>query len=283
MPVKIQSDILKSMSIFQALILGILQGIAEFLPISSSGHLAVVQNLFGLELPLIFDVCLHLATLLAVILVFRKRIWSLLCVFARWITRKSKPEDKAELSMIVAIIVGTFVTGIMGIVASKFLPEFPIKLVFVGFIITAFLLIFSNRQGNKNASETNSTQLSPISIKQGLFVGFAQGIGTLPGISRSGITISASLLAKIDRETAGEFSFLLSIPAILGAFVLEAKDLGTLTQTISVLPLAIGCLAAFTSGVLALTMLMKLIKKGKLQWFAYYLIPLAILGLIFIK
>ena len=93
------------MSIFQALVLGILQGIAEFLPISSSGHLAVVQNLFGLELPLIFDVCLHFATLLAVILVFRKRIWSLLCVFARWITRKSKPEDKAELSMIVAIIV----------------------------------------------------------------------------------------------------------------------------------------------------------------------------------
>ena len=270
------------MSIFQALVLGILQGIAEFLPISSSGHLAVVQNLFGLELPLIFDVCLHLATLLAVILVFRKRIWSLLCVFARWITRKSNPEDKAELSMIVAIIVGTFVTGIMGIVASKFLPEFPIKLVFVGFIITAFLLIYSNRQGNKNASETNSTQLSPISVKQGLFVGFAQGIGTLPGISRSGITISASLLSKIDRETAGEFSFLLSIPAILGAFVLEAKDLDTLTQSISILPLAIGCLAAFTSGVLALTMLMKLIKKGKLQWFAYYLIPLAILGLIFI-
>ena len=271
------------MNFVKYIILGILQGIAEFLPISSSGHLAVVQNLFGLELPLVFDVCLHLATLLAVILVFRKRIWSLLCVFGRWITRKSKPEDKAELSMIVAIIVGTFVTGVMGIVASKFLPEFPIKLVFVGFIITAFLLIFSNRYGNKNASETNSTQLSPISIKQGLFVGFAQGIGTLPGISRSGITISASLLAKIDRETAGEFSFLLSIPAILGAFVLEAKDLGTLTQTISVLPLAIGCLAAFTSGVLALTMLMKLIKKGKLQWFAYYLIPLAILGLIFIK
>ena len=199
------------MSIFQALVLGILQGIAEFLPISSSGHLAVVQNLFGLELPLIFDVCLHLATLLAVILVFRKRIWSLLCVFARWITRKSKPEDKAELSMIVAIIVGTFVTGVMGIVASKFLPDFPIKLVFVGFIITAFLLIFSNRKGNKNDSQTNSTQLSPISVKQGLFVGFAQGIGTLPGISRSGITISASLLAKMSSKNSQNSRFVLSI------------------------------------------------------------------------
>ena len=269
------------MSIFQALVLGILQGIAEFLPISSSGHLAVVQNLFGLELPLVFDVCLHLATLLAVILVFRKRIWSLLCVFGRWITRKSKPEDKAELSMIVAIIVGTFVTGIMGIVASKFLPEFPIKLVFVGFIITSFLLIFSNRQGNKNASETNSTQLSPISVKQGLFVGFAQGIGTLPGISRSGITISASLLAKIDRETAGEFSFLLSIPAILGAFVLEAKDLGEVGSTIGIIPVVVGCLAAFIAGYFSLAVLMKIIKKGKLEWFACYLIPVAILGLIF--
>lgn len=271
------------MSIFQALILGILQGIAEFLPISSSGHLTVVQNLFNLELPLIFDVCLHLATLLAVILVFRKRIWSLLKVLGRWITRKSKPEDKIELSMIVAILAGTFVTAIMGLIANNFLPEFPIQLVFVGFIVTALLLIFSNISNKNQHEEIHSTQLSKISIKQGLFVGFAQGIGTLPGISRSGITISASLFAKIDRKTAGEFSFLLSIPAVLGAFILEAKDLGSLTESVSILPLVIGCISAFTSGIVSLTMLIKLINKGKLQWFACYLIPLGILGLIFIR
>lgn len=264
------------MSILQALVLGILQGIAEFLPISSSGHLVVVEHLFNLELPIIFDVFLHLATLLAVILVFRKKIWSLLCVFGRWITRKSTQEDKTGLTMILALLVGTFVTGILGILSSKFLPELPIQFVFCGFFITAFLLLFSAHY------KSNKTPTASVSVKQGLFIGLAQGIGTLPGISRSGITISSGLFANVDRETAGEFSFLLSIPAILGAFILEAKDLDKLTSNVDILPLVLGCLAAFTAGIVSLTLLMKLIKKGKLQWFAFYLIPLGILGLIFI-
>lgn len=270
------------MTVLQSIFLGILQGVAEFLPISSSGHLTLAQKLFNLDnIPLIFDVMLHLATLLAVVLVFRKKIATLLIALWRFITKKNTAEDQYALSMIVAIIVATVVTGTMGIVLSKIIPDMPIQVVFCGFIVTALLLIFSSYISKKNDKDIEKT--NKISIKQGLFVGFAQGIGVLPGISRSGSTIAASLFAGINRDTAGDFSFILSIPAILGAFILEAKDLGDLTSTVAPLPLILGCLSAFLSGWLSLKLLLKLIKKGNLQYFAFYLIPLAILGLIFIK
>lgn len=272
------------MTILQAILLGILQGIAEFLPISSSGHLKVVQTLFHLdEVPLLFDVMLHIATLLAVILVFRKKIWTLLCTAGRFITRKSLDTDRTNLSIILAIILGTIVTGMMGIVIGKILPDLPIQFIFAGFLITAALLWVSSWLSRKNANKTNLDEVKPISVKKGLLVGFAQGIGVFPGISRSGITISTALASGIDRTTAGEFSFLLSIPAILGAFVLEAKDLDKLTSTIEILPLILGCLSAFIAGYFSLVFLMKLIKKGRLEYFAFYLIPLAILGFIFIR
>lgn len=274
------------MTILQSIFLGILQGVAEFLPISSSGHLTLAQKLFNLDnIPLIFDVMLHLATLLAVVLVFRKKIATLLISLWRFITRKNTKEDQYALSMILAIIVATIVTGTMGIVLSKIIPDMPIQVVFCGFIVTALLLIFSSYVSKKSEKNNNISieKTDKISIKQGLFVGFAQGIGVLPGISRSGSTIAASLFSGIDRDTAGDFSFILSIPAILGAFILEAKDLGNLTATVAPFPLIIGCLSAFLSGWLSLKLLLKLIKKGNLQYFAFYLIPLAILGLIFIK
>ncbi len=110
-----------------------------------------------------------------------------------------------------------------------------------------------------------------------------QGIGTLPGISRSGSTIAASLLCGVDRSVAGDYSFIISIPAILGAFVLELKDLGEVSETIGAAPIIAGCAAAFAVGYISLTLLMKMIRKGKLQWFAAYLIPLGILGMIFFK
>lgn len=274
------------MTILQSIFLGILQGVAEFLPISSSGHLTLAQKLFNLDnIPLIFDVMLHLATLLAVVLVFRKKIATLLISLWRFITRKNTKEDQYALSMILAIIVATIVTGTMGIVLSKIIPDMPIQVVFCGFIVTALLLIFSSYVSKKSKKNNNISieKTDKISIKQGLFVGFAQGIGVLPGISRSGSTIAASLFSGISRDTAGDFSFILSIPAILGAFILEAKDLGNLTATVAPFPLIIGCLSAFLSGWLSLKLLLKLIKKGNLQYFAFYLIPLAILGLIFIK
>ncbi|MBR1721586.1 MAG: undecaprenyl-diphosphate phosphatase [Treponema sp.] len=286
------------MSVFQSIILGILQGIAEFLPISSSGHLAVAQKLFGLEdVPLLFDIMLHLATLAAVILYFRKKIWKLICIFIRWIFRKPVAEDEAVLSdasgedlltgteslgrkTILAVIFATVVTGLIGVFTSKAIPDLPVKFTCCGFIFTACLLIFSSLW-EKKAAKKAIEKKGGISIFQALFIGFMQGVGTLPGVSRSGSTIAGAQLAGVNRAAAGEFSFIVSIPAILGAFVLEAKDLGQVSSQIGVAQVLSGCLASFVFGYLSLSMLMKLIRKGKLEWFACYLIPLGILGLIF--
>jgi len=310
------------MTIFQSIILGVLQGIAEFLPISSSGHLKVAQELLGLgEVPLLFDVMLHLATLAAVILYFRKKIARLFVILFRWIVPSGKwkvesgkqegevspslqtqafsatpsagdtpatpPEtdlltgtDELGRKTILAVIVATIVTGAIGVVTSKLIPELPIKVTCVGFLFTACLLIFSSIWAKKHDSN-NLEEARGISILQALFIGFMQGVGTLPGISRSGSTIAGAQLAGVNRAAAGEFSFIVSIPAILGAFVLEAKDLGEVGSQIGALPVFCCCLAAFAWGYLSLSILMKLIRKGKLEWFACYLIPLGIIGLIF--
>ena len=274
------------MTILQALLLGALQGLAEFLPISSSGHLAVAQNL-------LFDVFLHLATLLAVCIYFWKKIWALLKCLGRWIARKPMPEnqqsddvlcgtDERGRKAIIAIILSTIITGVIGIVTSKLIPNLPIKFTCAGFIVTAFILIISAQIGKKKENLPAQENSKGVSILQSLVIGLMQGVGTLPGISRSGSTIAGALFSGMDRKTAGDYSFIISIPAILGAFILEIKDLDEMTGSIGIAPIVIGCTAAFIVGYLSLALLMKLIRKGKLQWFACYLIPLGILGMIFL-
>lgn len=291
------------MSILQSIFLGILQGIAEFLPISSSGHLAIAQHLFNLkEIPLLFDVMLHLATLLAVIIYFRKKIAKLMQAFFRlFFNRKAGKSDNADsfsdsensdgltgndrLSQktIVAIIIATFITGVIGIATSKFIPEMPVKVICAGFILTALLLIISDLLQKKRSSGNcaGNGDYTGISAKQAAVIGLMQGVGTLPGVSRSGSTITGALLSGVKRSDAGEFSFIVSIPAIFAAFLLEAKDLGEVASSIGFVPLLCGCVAAFVSGFAALAWLMKLIKKGRLVWFSAYLIPLGLAGLLF--
>ncbi len=271
------------MTVIQSILLGILQGVAEFLPISSSGHLAVAQRLFALEdVPLLFDVLLHVATLVAVVLFFRRKIGNLFCVLGRWLCRKSTAEDAGGLRMIAALLLGTAVTGVFGLVLSDIIPDIPLKVVSAGFIVTAVLLFLSGWLSRRRAAGNNDTETDgKVTPVQGILIGFAQGLGVLPGISRSGSTIAGALLCGVDRTTAGEFSFLLSIPAILGAFLLEIKDVAEVGSSVGVVPLVAGCVAAFISGFAALTGLMKIIKKGRLEWFAVYLVPLGILGLIF--
>ena len=278
------------MSVLEGILLGVLQGIAEFLPISSSGHLAIAQELFNLEdVPLLFDVFLHLATLGAVVLFFRKRIWSLLQVVGRWICRRSLPEDKADLQTILALLLGTLVTGIFGIFLSDVVEDIDVQFICIGFFITAGLLIFGDameerRRKKRLAADPDFTvgKASGVKPLQGLGIGLAQGFGVLPGISRSGSTIAGALLCGVDREQAGEFSFLLSIPAILGAFVLQLEDLDEIGSAVGIAPVVAGCISAFIAGIFALSVLMKIVRKGKLEWFAVYLIPLGILGLIFL-
>ncbi|MGP1368628.1 MAG: undecaprenyl-diphosphate phosphatase [Treponema sp.] len=286
------------MTIIQGILLGILQGIAEFLPISSSGHLAVAQKLFGLsDVPLLFDIVLHLATLAAVILYFRKKIAKLFVILWQWLMHKTFAEDGDDTDIlagntergrrtIIAVFVTTVVTGAIGVFTSKLIPDMSLKVTAGGFIVTAALLIISAfiEKRRKAAQQTfSSTSDTPkgINIAQAALIGVMQGIGTFPGISRSGSTIAGALFGGLDRAAAGEYSFIVSIPAILGAFVLELKDLDKVGTSIGAAPVIAGCAAAFAWGYISLTVLMKIIKKGRLEWFAAYLIPLGIAGLIF--
>ena len=290
------------MTVFQSIILGLIQGIAEFLPISSSGHLQVVQKLFKLdEVPLLYDIILHVATLLAVCIFFRKKIANLFCVLYRWILKKPEPNsidetdfisgtDERGRKAIIAVLISTLVTGVIGIFTKKLIDndQISIKITCAGFIVTALLLIFSSLLEKFSAKTMTQKkelqQQKGISALQAVIIGIMQGFGTLPGISRSGSTIAGAQLSGVKRETAGEFSFIISIPAILGAFVLELKDfLETKTeQTLNIVAVIAGSLSAFVFGYLALAFLMKIIKKGKLEFFACYLIPLGILGIIFL-
>ena len=284
------------MTVIQGILLGILQGIAEFLPISSSGHLAVVQKLFSLEeVPLLFDIMLHLATLLAVVLYFRKKIWTLLCVFGRLIARRPAPKTVNEDDLlcgteargrmtILAVIITTVVTGAIGVFTSKLIPDMPVKVTCAGFIVTAILLVFSSiiERRNSGAVKNSAEKNDGIKWYQAIVIGVMQGFGTLPGISRSGSTIAGSQLCGVNRAAAGEYSFIVSIPAILGAFLLELKDFAEVGSTVGAAPVIAGCAAAFAWGYISLAVLMKIIRKGKLEWFACYLIPAGILGLLFL-
>ncbi len=286
------------MTIIQGILLGILQGIAEFLPISSSGHLAVAQKLFGLsDVPLLFDIVLHLATLAAVILYFRKKIAKLFVILWQWLMHKTSAEDGDDTDIlagntergrrtIIAVFVTTVVTGAIGVFTSKLIPDMSLKITAGGFIVTAALLIISAFiEKRRKAAQQTFTPASDtpkgINIAQAALIGVMQGIGTFPGISRSGSTIAGALFGGLDRAAAGEYSFIVSIPAILGAFVLELKDLDKVGTSIGAAPVIAGCAAAFAWGYISLTALMKIIKKGRLEWFAAYLIPLGIAGLIF--
>lgn len=258
------------MTIIQAIFLGAVQGIAEFLPISSSGHLAVAEYFLGhTDIPIMFDIMLHIATLGAVCIVFYKQIGRLLTVLGRFIIRKNTQEDSADLKLIGALLISTAVTGVIGIVLKDIVQAKNMLFIAVCFVITGIVLLLSAKiQPKKNVSVP--------SLLQAAIIGAAQGIGVLPGISRSGSTIAAALLTGVDREKAGEYSFLLSIPAILAAFIFELKSADTISGSIGAAALIAGMATAFIVGLFALTFLLTLIRKGKLGIFAYYLIPAGI-------
>ncbi len=281
------------MTALKALLLGLIQGIAEFLPISSSGHLELFKDILGLnEVPLLFDVILHLATLFAVVAVLWKRIAAIFAALWHYLfgkkrpasvpvtkTQKKKDEDRKDnLAYVLPIIVATAVTGVLGVVIEKVLMDKVAwlngtKVVAANLIVTAAILVAASliKPGARRARN--------LGLGRAAWIGLAQGIGVLPGISRSGITISAGIAAGLDRETAGEFSFLLSIPAILGAFALTLGDAGSMFANVSLAQLALAFAAAFFSGMASLKILLKIIKGGKLSWFAPYLVVVGLAGL----
>jgi undecaprenyl-diphosphatase len=264
------------MSIGEAIILGAVQGISEFLPVSSSGHLTLLKNFFDVsDVPLLFEVMLHIATLLVVVVIFRKSIRKLLSALCRFAVRKSTPSDKPRLRVIAAIFTATLCTVFGALIFRERQVFANPKMVSILFLVTAAILIASRFAKPKR-------DFKSITVRDGIIVGLAQGVGVLPGISRSGITISACLFAGIKRESAGEFSFLISIPAILGALVLEMGDSSALLSSVGFAAIAAGVITASVVGLFSLLILLKLIKKGRLYLFSIYLIPLGIAGLLFL-
>jgi undecaprenyl-diphosphatase len=264
------------MSYTQAFILGLLQGMAEFLPISSSGHLAVAKHLFGLaDVPLIFDVALHLATLIAVSWVFHQSIGRLIAVAWRFVIRKPLPNDKGDQKLIQIILLATLVTGIIGLRLKDL--TLSVSWVYIGFLYTSLLLwlgYFSQRFSGKPYGTAQT----------GLMLGLFQGLAVLPGISRSGSTITAALFTKMNREQAGELAFILSIPTILAAFLFLLLDFEpAMLDNVSVIAFIIAFITSFVSGIVSLLFLKKVVKAGKLHYFSFYLVPLAIIGLLFLS
>jgi undecaprenyl-diphosphatase len=263
------------MSFIQSILLGALQGVTEFLPVSSSGHLVVLKRFMALEeVPMLFDVLLHVATLFVVLIVFRDRVAKIVLSLGRALIGRRNDEDRENLRLFGVIMVSTVITGVMGLGIERLDPGSNIKLVSALFIVTGIILIWTRyMQGTIN--------YGTIGVKQGLITGFGQGLGVFPGISRAGITISAALLAGMNREKAGEYSFLISIPAILGALLLQLKDAEALFVSVAPMKVAAGFGSAFVVGLLSLLLLLRLIHRGKLYLFSFYLIPLGLAGLSF--
>ncbi len=261
------------MSFQQSLVLGIMQGISEFIPISSSGHLVVLRAVMGIgEIPLLYDVILHIATLIVVIVFFRERIGRMLGALLRWTRRTHRAEDAVDLKLSGLVILGTIATVVIALgIRPLNLHNHP-RVVSAAFLVTEALLIASHFARGQVGYDR-------IGRRHALITGIVQGFAVIPGISRSGSTITAALYSGVSREKAGEFSFLLSIPAIIGATVLEMRHLGDLGSVVGPPAMIAGFFASLVFGFLSLSLLVRLIRGGKLWIFSIYLVPLGIWGL----
>ena len=251
------------MEVWQAIVLGIVQGVAEFLPISSSGHLLILQEVFGVEQPgITFDVVLHIGSLCAVLAVFWRDILSLV----------RNPFQKMSFML----IVGTLPAVVAGFLLRDFMELFQHALYLAAaFVFTGILLLIAD-----NITQVHKTE-KEMSVLDALIVGCMQAVALPPGISRSGATITGGLVTGLTRETAARFSFLLSIIAIVGAGTLEVVEGGFAYVYMGNIPAyMIGFVAAAVSGYYSIRLLLALIKKCQLKYFAYYVFILAALLLI---
>lgn len=242
-----------------SLLLGIVQGFTEFLPVSSSGHLELAEALFGIEQKnsLIMTIVLHAATALSTIVVYRK-------YFAELITGFFKFKLNDQMLFVIKVIISMIPAALVGFFFEDALESlFDGKILFVGcmLLLTGLLLFMADKASRTDKDISNSSAL---------LVGLAQAIAILPGISRSGATISSSVLLGIDREKAARFSFIMVIPLILGVIAKKALDLNSEQLNLDYGNLSIGFIAAFVTGVLACNWMISLVKKAKLKYFAYY-------------
>lgn len=243
------------MEYLQALVLGLLQGLTEFLPVSSSGHLILFKRLFGLDAEmfgLTFDIALHVATLVAVFILFRHDIWALL----------RKPFQKLTYLLILA----TIPAAVAGVLLDDWISSVlqTGALLGVAFLMTAAILLLSEKIGKRKKD------MDAVTYGDAALIGLTQAVAIMPGLSRSGSTLSAGLLCGLKKETALRFSFLMSIPIVLGSAVLGVKDILEAPEAMNWGPLLVGMLAAGISGYLSIRFMLDFFKKRSLKGFAIY-------------
>ncbi|MCB0302409.1 MAG: undecaprenyl-diphosphatase UppP [Calditrichaeota bacterium] len=264
----------------KAIILGIVQGLSEFLPISSSGHLVLFTEILDFHKEgIAFDVFVHFGTLVAVLVVFRKDVWEMI----RWLPavpafvmngmKIERQEDEFK-AMSFYIIVGTIPAAVIGLLFEKMIEGlFTSMLLVLGALLLTALVMFSSRYTRESQPFMN--------LFHAILIGFAQAFAIIPGISRSGSTIVTALWLGIKRETAARFSFLLSVPVILGASILKMKELlENPPPSGEILNLTLGTIAAAISGYLAIVWMLDIIRRQKLEWFGLYCAIVSIVGIV---
>lgn len=245
--------------LIKTVILGIIQGLTEWLPISSTGHLKICEGLLGLKVSLLFDIALHVGTLMVVLAFFRSDVKAILKALVRL-------DFKTEYGRLIPlIIIGTVPTAVVGWLLYEFLEKVlqDFLIIALAFVVCGVFLWLA-RIGKERTGD--------ISLKQAFLVGVVQGFTFIPGLSRSGLTIAAALLLGIKREKAFKFSFLLSIPAVIGALALTLYKEGNklFNSSFGLLEVAAGAIVALVVGFLALKLLWKILAKGKFHLFAFY-------------
>ncbi|MCA9753939.1 MAG: undecaprenyl-diphosphate phosphatase [Gemmatimonadetes bacterium] len=256
-----------------AALLGLIQGLTEFLPVSSSGHLALAQDLLGVPGGgIAFAVLLHAGTLLAIFLVFREGVWRLIrggFSLLGSLFRPSRWSEDAHLAA--AVVIATIPGALVGLfLESRIEAAFESTRVVALLLFVTAILLFSTRRARGER---------PVTLRDAAIIGVAQACAILPGISRSGATIATALLLGIARPRAAEFSFLAAIPLILGSVVLELPDLIRSGQDGGVASLVVGFVVSALVGWAALTWLVKLVRQGALHWFAGYCVAVGALAL----
>lgn len=242
------------------ILIGFIQGITEFLPVSSSGHIVLFGSLFELDNLLLISVVAHIGTLFAVLFCYRKRIVELI----------KKPNNPTNKNLIIA----TIPTVIIVLLFNTFLEEnFSTSTLIWGFLLSAIVLLIADlkKEGNKK-----------ISKKSSLYMGLTQGLALLPGISRSGSTLTCGLLIGLDKKEALDFSFLMSIPIILASAVYETLKLFSCQITINWIGIFIVMISSFIFGILSIKIMLKIVNKNKLYFFSIYLITLSLIILLFL-
>lgn len=258
------------MNVLTAILLGLVQGLTEFLPISSSGHLVIAQSLLKFEGPSVaFDLMLHMGTLLAVIIYFREDIGQL------FLPHRNEAGSRVGSNWLLLLVIGSIPTALIGFAFKEQFETLFGKphLAALMLWVTAVILALADRVSiRQNPGK-------PMNAIRALIVGTVQGIAIIPGISRSGSTISAAIFAGVNASVAARFSFLLSIPAIIGASLLEIKDFSGIGAQ-NIFATAAGIVAAFLSGLLAIDILLKVLVRHNLWKFSIYLFIIGLIGLL---